>query len=96
MENTDNTISVSNNEINRKIARRQKLVDDLARITRRMDVLSDHLFDPARFNAHEYENMVNEYRNLELEFEIKERNLRQEFPYKDINEEIERITKIIK
>jgi hypothetical protein len=89
-------IIATNNEVALKIARRQKYVEDLARIVRRLEVLSEEIWTPERFTAKEYESRVNEYKNLEFEYEVKERNFKNEFSYKDIENELERITKQLK
>lgn len=88
---TDKTIYC--NEVEKKIARRQKLVNRLRVIVNRMDELSDAIFSPENYTAAEYEAIVTEYKNLEFEYNQKELALKVEFPYKDIEQELEKITK---
>lgn len=83
---------MAQNEIQRKIARRQHLVADLTRISQRLDKIEEELYAPERHTGREYDNLVQERSGLLIEYENKERSLKQEFPFKDIDEEIERIT----
>ena len=92
MDTIDNITDkeIFSNEVEKKIARRQKLVNRLRWIINRMDELADAIFSPEDFTASEYETIVIEYKNLEFEYSQKETALRVEFPYKDIENELKK------
>lgn len=80
------------NELQLKIERKRKLLEDLRRIIRQMDQLSIDLYAPERFTAQEWDKLASRYRSLELEYEQKELTLKTEYPFKDIEREIENLS----
>ena len=80
-------------EVEARMNRKREMIEKLNRIAREIDNVADKLYKPGDYTGSEYNDLYDKFKGLDILYTNLEKQIKTEFPHKDMPETLEEIRK---